>query len=182
MKFKVWIKKIEYVLKPVVYSLASTSLMRMDCKAKEVLYWTLSAIFKEPCGISGPWTLKNCLVCSGEPVKYEKKWHGAELEGIRRSSCISTDTECPEEQQTDKQASNQKRWNDSTSSHLLLSLNRVKVERLHFSLHPPHITQGLILFWRETYSPALRFPPFLYLQSDCCRTLPVRTETIGESL
>lgn len=81
---------------------------------------------------------------------------------------------------TNRQTSNQKRWSDSTSPHLLLSLNRVKVDRLYFSLHPPHITQGLILFQRETLSPALRFPLFLFLQSDCCWTLPVTTETTGE--
>lgn len=110
--------------------------MCTDYKAKDVLYETLSEAFKEPSGISGPWPLKNCLVCSGEPVKYERKWRGVEVEGIRCSSAILTDTECPEEQQT----SNQKRWSVFTSPHLLLSLNRVK-GNISFSLLPPHITR-----------------------------------------
>lgn len=163
----------------MAYSLASTSLMCMDCKAKEVLYWMLPAMFKEPCGISGPWTLKNCLVCSGEPVKYEKKWHGAELEGIRRSSCISTDTECPEEQQTDKQAI--RKDGAIPPAHIYYRHSTGSKWNVSISLSPPspHHTRIDSFLKGNTFS-CTKIPSFFYFQSDCCRTLPVMTETIGE--
>lgn len=149
MKFKVWIKK---------YSKACgfflTSLMCADYKRKIVLYWTLSATFKEPCGISGPWPLENWLVCSGEPVKYERKWRGAELEGIRCSSAILTDTVCPEEQETDKQAIRKDRAIRPAhiyNRHSTESKWKVSISHSSFPT-----SQGLILFWRETRSPALR--------------------------
>lgn len=93
------------------------------------------------------------------------------MEGIRCSSAILTDTECPEEQQTDKQAI---RKDGAFSPAHIYYCHSTGLKETSLSLSSLPTSQGLILFRRETHSPALRFPPFLYLQSDCS------PETIGE--